>query len=200
MRHYFLNTPHEQQDYFKYEDYFEKQKFVFHSCSDVFSKNSIDYGTYALLKTVLNNYNLNNSYVLDLGCGVGVIGIVLMKHYPNIKVTFSDVNENACLLTQKNIKENKINNETEVVTGSLYENVKGKFSFVITNPPIKAGKDTLFGVVSGAKNILDENGRIVLVIKKQHGMESLKKYMENTFGNVEILQRDRGYYILTSKK
>lgn len=197
QHHYFLNVEHNNEDFFTFEDYFNNEKLTFNSCTDIFSKDCIDYGTSVLLKTVLSSVNLSGS-VLDVGCGYGAIGIILKKYFPNLMVTMIDVNKTAVELAKQNSKLNNV--ETMVFESNLYDNVDKKYNHIVTNPPIKAGKETLFKVVSGAKEVLEQNGTITLVIKKKHGMESLKKHMQSVFGNVTILKRDAGYYILQSQK
>ena len=195
--HYFLNIEHNQNDYFTFSDYFLNEKYTFNSCSDIFSKDCIDYGTSVLLKTVINNLKLNGT-VLDVGCGYGVIGIILKKYFPSINVVMLDINKTAVQLTKENCILNNV--DAAVLESNLYDKIDTKVSHIVTNPPIKAGKENLFNVVSGAFNILENNGTITLVIKKKHGMESLKNFMNQTFGNVQILKRDSGYYILHSVK
>ncbi len=95
---------------------------------------------------------------------------------------------------------NNIGVKVDVFDSNLYDNVNFKVNHIVTNPPIKAGKQNLFNVVIGAKDVLEPNGTITLVIKKKHGMESLKNKMNEIFGNVKILNRDKGYYILHSEK
>jgi len=85
-----------------------------------------------------------------------------------------------------------------VFKSDLYGEVDKKYNFIVTNPPIKVGKEILFGVVTGAKEHLKPSGEIILVIRKSHGQESMKKHMEKVFGNCEILKRDKGYYIMRS--
>ena len=43
---------------------------------------------------------------------------------------------------------------------------------------------------------LNHDGKLILVIRKNHGEESIKKYMEGIFENVEIIRRDKGFYVL----
>ena len=109
-----------------------------------------------------------------------------------------DINKNAVMLFCKNA--NNIGVKVDVFDSNLYDNVNYKVNHIVTNPPIKAGKQNLFNVVIGAKDVLEPNGTITLVIKKKHGMESLKNKMNEIFGNVKILNRDKGYYILHSEK
>ena len=70
QHHYFLNVEHSKEDFFTFQDYFNNEKLTFNSCTDIFSKDCIDYGTSVLLKTVLSSVNLSGS-VLDVGCGYG---------------------------------------------------------------------------------------------------------------------------------
>lgn len=78
-------------------------------------------------------------YVADLGCGCGVIGILLLKKYKNIKVLALDVLEENVALTLENAKLNGVEDRIEVV----YANVRdvkeilkgGSFDVVVTNPP-----------------------------------------------------------------
>lgn len=197
QHHYFLNTEHSKDDYFSFTDYFLGETFTFNSCADIFSKDNFDYGTTTLLKTVFNNVTLNGT-VLDVGCGYGIIGILIKKYYPNLQVKMLDINKNAVMLSRENAK--KIGVEVDVFDSNLYDNVNFKVNHIVTNPPIKAGKQNLFNVVVGAMDVLEPNGTITLVIKKKHGMESLKNKMQEVFGNVKILNRDKGYYILHSQK
>ncbi len=196
QHHYFLNTEHKLEDYFSFTDYFLGEAFTFKSCADIFSKDNFDYGTTTLLKTVFENVKLNGT-VLDVGCGYGIIGIMLKKYYPNLTVKMLDCNTNAVMLSRENAEN--INVKVDVFDSNLYDNVNFKVNHIVTNPPIKAGKQNLFNVVIGAKQVLEQNGTITLVIKKKHGMESLKNKMQEVFGNVKVLNRDKGYYILHSQ-
>lgn len=197
QHHYFLNVDHKDSDYFTFTDYFLDKPYTFKSCSDIFSKDCIDYGTSLLLKTVIAKLELDGN-VLDVGCGYGVIGIVLKKYFENITVDMIDINKTAVQLSTENAKSNNV--QIGAFESNLYDNVRKKYKHIVTNPPIKAGKQNLFNVVTGGYEVLDDGGSITLVIKKKHGMESLKNHMQQTFGNVEILKRDKGYYILHSTK
>ena len=43
---------------------------------------------------------------------------------------------------------------------------------------------------------LDKNGEIWVVIQKKQGAPSAKKNLESVFKKVDIVKRDKGYYIL----
>jgi 16S rRNA (guanine1207-N2)-methyltransferase len=198
MQHYFIDKQHNKEDYFKYTAEFNGKKYVFNSVDSMFSKDGLDEGTRVLLNTVVKLYELNGD-VLDLGCGIGSIGVILKNEFPNTKIDMVDINKTAMTLARQNCALNNAGDNT-VFESSLYDNIDKKYDFIVTNPPIKVGKEILFGVVTGAIKHLKDNGEIILVIRKNHGQESMKKHMEKVFGNAEILKRDKGYYIMKSTK
>lgn len=197
QHHYFLNVEHSDSDFFEFTDYFLNKPYRFKSCSDIFSKDCIDYGTSLLLKTVIDKVSLSG-LVLDVGCGYGIIGIILKEYFPNISVDLIDINKTAVQLAIHNATVNKVN--VAAFESNLYTNVTKKYQHIVTNPPIKAGKENLFNVITGGYSVLENGGTITLVIKKKHGMESLKNHINKTFGNVEVLKKDKGYYILHAVK
>ena len=199
MEHYFIAKQHKDSDYFTFTETFNGKQFTFKSVDSVFSKDKIDEGTKVLLSTIIKNNIPLNGDVLDFGCGLGVIGIVLKTFYNNINVDMLDVNSVAVELSKQNCKLNNVS-QNNVFESDLYNNVDKKYNQIVTNPPIKVGKQILFGVISGSADHLVKGGTITLVIRKSHGEESMKKHMETVFGNATILKRDKGYYILQSIK
>ena len=99
----------------------------------------------------------------------------------------------------ENISLNKANN-ANVYLSNLYENVEGTFDYIISNPPIRAGKDVVFAIYDGAYTHLESGGELWVVIQKKQGEESSKKHIEELFGNSEVVKRDKGYYILKAIK
>ena len=176
---------------------FKEHTFKFHTDNGVFSKEYIDYGTFAMLKAFIpNNIDLP---ILDVGAGYGPIGIVISKLY-NKKTYMLEINERAYNLILKNIEENKA--DSIAYNSNLYEKLPLDFKFasIITNPPIRAGKDVVFSIYEGAYKRLDKNGELWVVIQKKQGAPSSKEKLESLFGNCEIITRDKGYYILKSVK
>ncbi|MBQ3253521.1 MAG: class I SAM-dependent methyltransferase [Acholeplasmatales bacterium] len=175
---------------------FKEHQFIFHTDAGVFSKDYIDYGSFAMLKIFKPN---NLEYpILDMGAGYGPIGIVVSKLY-NKKTVMCEINERAYNLIIKNIKQN--NSDSEAYHSDLFEKIQDmKFSSVITNPPIRAGKDVVYAIYDGAYDHLVENGELWVVIQKKQGAPSSKDHLEKLFGNCEIVNRDKGYYILKSIK
>ncbi|HFI0641864.1 TPA: class I SAM-dependent methyltransferase [Streptococcus suis] len=160
----------------------------------VFSKKMVDYGSQVLLKTL---DLANGKTLLDVGCGYGPLGLTLAKVY-DLDVTMIDVNSRALELAEKNAEKNGIS--ATIFQSDVYEAVEGTFDYVISNPPIRAGKSVVHEVITGAKDHLNTGGSLTIVIQKKQGAPSAKKRMEEVFGNCQILKKDKGYYILESVK
>lgn len=200
MRHYFIAEAHTDSDYFTFEENFEGKNFIFNSCNDVFSKNCVDYGTKVLIKSIIKNSSNYFGDVLDVGCGYGALSIILEKYLKNCKFTLIDVNSVAVDLAKKNKLANNSSNIKNIFESDLYSNVSGTYSHIVSNPPIKTGKSVLINLITQGFNLLNIGGSMTIVIKKNYGADSAKNLMKNTFGNAEVLERDKGYYILYSKK
>mgnify|MGYP000838686360 FL=1 len=172
---------------------FREHKFIFHTDSGVFSKGYIDYGSYVMLKSFEPN---NLQYpILDMGSGYGPIGIVVSKLYDK-NVVMCEINERAYHLCLKNIQQNQAE-KVEAFHSDLYEKVENtQFSSIITNPPIRAGKQVIFSIYDGAYSHLVSGGELWVVIQKKQGAPSSKIHLEALFGNCTIVNKDKGYYIL----
>jgi len=197
MTHYYTNNidleSHEVHIPFEYRDH----HIVFISDYGVFSKERVDYGTRVLLNCM--QIDQTKQRLLDVGCGYGVIGISLKKEYPWLKIEMVDVNERAVHLANASIKYNHVES-IKAYRSSVYENVEGTFDIIVSNPPIRAGKKVVFEILEKAYNYLNIDGELFIVIQKKQGAPSAKKKMEEVFGNCEVVKRDKGYFVLKSRK
>lgn len=192
MSHYFTDNRNLEQNRREKPFRFLGVYYTFITDNGVFSKSEVDFGTWVLLKTICEQ-DLGER-VLDLGCGYGVVGVVCKKMFPAIKVTCVDVNPRAVELTALNASKNEV--ELEVMESNIYSNVKGEFSSIVTNPPIRAGKSIIYAMFEEGKKHLMPGGCLWVVIRKQQGALSAKKKIEEVFGNCEIVDREKGYFIL----
>ncbi|MCZ8466032.1 class I SAM-dependent methyltransferase [Streptococcus uberis] len=168
--------------------------FTFYTDSGVFSKKMIDYGSQVLLQTLLFD---KGDTVLDVGCGYGPLGISLAKAQ-GVQATLVDINNRAIELAKKNAVINNVS--ATIFQSNIYEKVSGTFDHVISNPPIRAGKKVVHEIIEKSQLFLNKGGDLTIVIQKKQGAPSAKEKMENMFGNVHILKKDKGYYILRSIK
>lgn len=195
--HYFLNTPHTEADYFEFSENFLGKTYRFKSCADVFSKSSLDDGSKLLVKTIVEQVLPLNGLVLDIGCGYGTLGILLKTHYPQTKWLMVDINQTAVAVCKQNVELNQLpQSDFTIRENDLLTGMSVKVDHVVTNPPIKAGKRTLFAAMEQSFTALNPGGTLTLVIRKDHGMESLKTNLLAIFGNCTIIARNKGYYIL----
>lgn len=165
--------------------------FIFYTDNGVFSKDGLDFGSRLLLENIPLT-EIGES-LLDVGCGYGVFGIILNKIL-GVKVTMCDVNRRALHLAKKNIKENKCS-DCSVIESSCYENINSKYSTIITNPPIRAGKEVVYEILEGAKDYLFPGGRLFFVVRKEQGAKSIISDMQKIY-NVEVLERKKGFFII----
>ena len=169
--------------------------FNFKTDNGVFSKGGLDFGTNLLIKNVLKQ-NISGE-VLDLGCGYGPIGITLAKIL-KCKVTMIDVNKRAVHLTKMNIKENGVNDIDALVSEGYNELGDKKFDYIISNPPIRVGKQILYDLLINAKDHLKENGKMYIVVRKEQGANSLIRDMSEHY-QVEVIDKDKGFFIILLK-
>lgn len=170
------------------------EKMTFLTDAGVFSKKMIDFGSQLLLKCLEVN---QGETVLDVGCGYGPLGLSLAKAY-GVQATMVDINNRALDLARQNAERNKV--EATIFQSNIYEQVEGNFDHVISNPPIRAGKQVVHEIIEKSKDFLEIGGDLTIVIQKKQGAPSAKSKMEDVFGNCEILKKDKGYYILRSVK
>ena len=177
----------------KIDCFIRGKKFTFNSDNGVFSKSGVDFGSRLLLDFI--PLEEVGGKILDLGCGYGVIGIVLNK-LTGANVDMVDVNLRAIHLAEINIKENHCTN-INVFESNAYENVNSKYSSIVTNPPIRAGKNVVYDIVMNAKDYLDDNGSLFLVIRKEQGAKSLLVDLKKVYSKVDILEKRKGFYIIS---
>ena len=170
------------------------QKMTFLTDAGVFSKKMVDFGSQLLLKCLEVD---EGETVLDVGCGYGPLGLSLAKAY-GVQATMVDINNRALDLARQNAERNKV--EATIFQSNIYEQVEDKFDHVISNPPIRAGKQVVHEIIEKSKDFLEIGGDLTIVIQKKQGAPSAKSKMEDVFGNCEIVKKDKGYYILRSVK
>ena len=148
MNHYFTNEE-VKSELRRINVNISDKKFVFNVDNGVFSKKGLDFGSRSMIEALLTE-SLSGK-ALDVGCGYGPIGIILSSFF-NLSFDMIDVNKRAVHLCEMNIKENKVNCNTFV--SDIYENVNKKYDFIVTNPPIRAGKEIVYKILFEAKDYL----------------------------------------------
>ena len=133
--------------------------------------------------------------MLDLGCGWGPIAVVSARRSPSTQVWAVDVNERARELTALNAGDAGV---ADRVTICAPDDVPDDVSFdrILSNPPIRIGKQALHELLARWLDRLTPQGRAHLVVQRHLGSDSLARWLEDRGHPVERLKSRAGYRIL----
>ena len=194
--HYYTRVPQSESRPVSCEYSYRGVSLSFRTDAGVFSRGEVDTGTRVLLEALPEELS---GEILDLGCGWGVIGITVAKKWPETRVTLADVNVRALELSRENAERNRT--EVSCVESDGMAAFAGRtFDAVITNPPIRAGKQVIYRMFADAAKGLNPGGALYLVIRKQQGAESCIRYLKTLFGNVEKLDKSGGFWVLRASE
>jgi 16S rRNA (guanine1207-N2)-methyltransferase len=195
--HYYTARPETAHDEAVFTATLRGMAFKFITDSAVFSRERVDFGSALLIEAMQIE---QSDTVLDLGCGYGPIGMTAAKLASQGQVYMVDVNERAAALARRNLAENGVTN-AEVRTGDGLDPVRGlTFDKVLTNPPIRAGKQTIYRMIEDAHGALKPGGSIYVVIQTKQGAPSMKKKLAELFSDVEDVERQAGYHVFRAVK
>lgn len=200
MEQYFTQNPTTKDEIFKFNWNALGKEFVFNTSNSVFSKTAVDFGTMVMLETFVANEEGFIGSILDLGCGYGPVGVILAKTMGDVKITMVDINERAVKLSTLNGEENKVSDKLKIFQSNIFESVEENFDRILTNPPIRAGKETVYTFFDGAYEHLNDGGKLYVVIQKKQGAKSSIDKLTSLFGNCETLYKKSGYFILCCVK
>ena len=189
MSHYFTNED-VKSELRKINVNVGDKKFVFNVDNGVFSKRGLDYGSRTMIGCLLSESLSGKG--LDVGCGYGPIGIVLSSFF-NLSIDMIDVNKRAVHLCKMNISLNNVPCKTFV--SNIYENINEKYDFIVTNPPIRAGKEIVYDILFGAQEHLLPGGVLYFVVNKNQGAKSMVSDLEKV-AKVDILKKHKGFFVI----
>lgn len=196
--HYYTKRPTVESDRQTIRTTLRGKPYTFITEAGVFSKREVDFGSRLLIETMDIP---EDAQVLDVGCGYGPIGLAAATLAKRGEVTMVDVNERAVGIAKENAERHGIRN-VRIVQSDLFEALEEEETFdaILTNPPIRAGKAVVHRIFEGACERLRPGGSLWVVIQKKQGAPSAFAKMEELFGNVREVTKDKGYRILRSIK
>jgi len=196
MQHYYTQDPTVPHDRKTVMLEIDGKEYAFTTDAGVFSRERIDFGSDLLLRACPDP----RGKLLDIGCGCGVLGLCMKLRYPDsCEPCMSDVNRRALDLARENAARLGISADIRESDGlSAWEGER--FSAILTNPPIRTGKATYYPWFAQSYEKLLPGGWFACVVRKSQGGPSVKKELMNIFGNVEVLDKSDGYWILYSVK
>ncbi|SMB78671.1 16S rRNA m(2)G 1207 methyltransferase [Pasteurella testudinis DSM 23072] len=193
LYHFELQTkPHfVLEHYWKQYQHPQLSDLTVHSLPGVFSAGELDQGTALLLSTLSHKVS---GRVLDLGCGVGVIGSYLKRQNPNISLVMSDIHAMALASANRTLQQNRL--EGEVVASDVFSDLQGKFDLIISNPPFHDGIDTAYRAVqeliSQAKWFLRQGGELRIVA---NAFLPYPELLDRAFGEHRLLAKSNKFKV-----
>ena len=144
------------------------------------------HATTSLCLTILERYVNEDSTVLDIGCGSGILSIasVLLgaKYSDGV-----DIDEQSVRVAKENAKLNCVSDKTNYIVGNLAEKIDGKYSIVCAN--IVA--DIIIELLENVSNYMTEDGIIVTSgIIDMRETDVLSAFDKYGFKIVEEIKRD----------
>ncbi|GAB4202311.1 MAG: methyltransferase [Bacteroidia bacterium] len=115
------------------KDKFDFKTFCIHQPYKDVMKVSTDS---VLLGSFVNATNTDNA--LDIGCGTGLLALMLAHKNPKLDITAIDINENACKCAVYNVQHSDFASKIIVKHTSLQDFVKTNshpFDVIVCNPP-----------------------------------------------------------------
>ena len=192
--HYFSAAPQSAHEDRHFTFGFAGRTLRFQTDAGVFSKQHVDPGSELLCRCLPEDLAGD---VLDMGCGWGAMTVMTLAAHPAVRVTMADVNARALELAKTNLALNGMT--ATAVLSDGFSAVGGLFDAVATNPPIRAGKQVVYGIFEGAKAHLKAGGALYAVVRKQQGAPSALSFLKGIYREAEVVEKDGGYWILAAK-
>ena len=165
----------------------------------VFSRGRVDPGAALLLEAIYRAVPHDFAgRALDLGCGWGAVGLSLACRYPNAVLVLCDINRRALALAEQNLARNRL--RAQCVWSDGLGSVPGRFALIAVNPPIRAGKATVYRLFDESNARLLPGGALFVVIRKQQGAPSALARLRERFSAAEVVARRAGYWTLRAVK
>lgn len=195
--HYYTKRPSAGHDRQVVQTALRGRSYSFVTDAGVFSKGGIDYGSRALIECMDIPAEAR---VADVGCGYGPIGLTAAALAVSGHVVLLDLNERAIELARENAQRNGIGNVSVLASDGLQAVMEQRFDRVLTNPPIRAGKEVVHRIFEEAREVLAPGGQLWVVIQKKQGAPSARAKLESLFDRVWEEGKDKGYRILVAEK
>jgi 16S rRNA (guanine1207-N2)-methyltransferase len=131
----------------------------------LFSSFDIDEGTRLLLKSIEQRVDTESTRaVLDVGCGVGVIGVCIAAQCPPARVLMQDRDALAAAVARENCRLNNLSGAAAECQLAFHGLAGRRFDLVTSNLPAKAGAPVLSAMLRHAAGCLRSAGLAAVVV------------------------------------
>jgi len=174
------------------------QSLTLCSLPGVFGHGKLDKGTEILLNQ-LNQHrfmsDVASARILDFGCGDGIIALWL-HNKTGARITALDDSVLALKATELTFAANQVGDAVTLVASNGLDQVKGRFNYVVTNPPFHTGINTDYSIAESffmaVKQHLTLNGELFVVA---NDFLRYPPILDAALGSHTRLYRDKGYAI-----
>ncbi len=140
-----------------------------------------------LLRDHIRQLDLDGKKVLDMGTGSGIIAIEAAKN--GADVTAADINPEAINYADEQARKKGLEDSIEFVESDLFQDVNGKYDFILFNPPYLPEKEGVSGektweggetgveitrqFIDSAQTHLSENGQLIVIMSSHARWQDL---------------------------
>ena len=150
---------------------------------------------------ILADFAPRNPRVLDIGCGSGIIGLLIAWNNADAHVTGIDISREAIECARRNVAQNSLDGRFCAVHGDIMDTelLKSAFDLAVCNPPYfekGRGKSagaareestaTLFDIIKRASALLVRGGSLCIVIRPDRLAEALSAMAELEFSPARL--------------
>ena len=183
------------------------ERLMFTSYPGCFCHRRLDEGGLALAEVVTKEIGQGGTgrnpcrespklRILDMGCGCGLVGLLIAKHLDPSAVSLVMVDSHARAVEAATENAAKFGVEAEVILADngIPERMDGTFDIFVGNPPYYSDYRIADVFLEVAKRALKPGGVCYTVCKNAAGLEPVQK---RYFPEVDVIKR-RGYAVLKS--
>jgi 16S rRNA (guanine1207-N2)-methyltransferase len=160
----------------------------------VFARHGLDEGSRLLLECLDPR---PGQWLLDAGCGTGVLGLLPHLACPGLTSVLIDVNPVALCCAAANARRLGISRSLVVQAGAeAFPFRPAAFDVAVVNPPIRAGRKVVEGLLGAAIEALRPGGDLLVVVRvRQGGWTIEERLRERTGVRTALLARRKGYLV-----
>lgn len=148
------------------------------------------------LSVAAQHASLNTRRLLDMGCGCGLVGLLIAKAVKGVQLVGVDSHSRAIEAANLNAQALGIEAEMILADSGTPARMDGTFDVFVGNPPYYSDYRIADVFLETAQRALKPGGVCYTVCKNAAGLEPVQK---RYFPEVEIIRR-RGYAVLKSVK